>query len=189
MRIFNTYKSILKPKGFTIIEAIVAIFIITVGAVGAIGLTINNLSLAGSSSRKLVAAYLAQEGIEIIRNIRDTNWLEQLDPTGNPLNPWYENLDNCQPPPVGVGCIADYKNTTEQEPTLGAYTGQSLKIDPDSGLYNNSPTGDDSPFQRKITIDNSLLPDQLRVSVLVQWLEKGITQQITAEEILYKWRQ
>ena len=54
-------------------EAIVAIFVITTGIVGVLSLVTQTISSATFSKDKLIAAYLAQEGIEIVRNIRDTN--------------------------------------------------------------------------------------------------------------------
>ena len=66
----------MQNKSFTLIEVIVAIFLITVGTVGAFTLMQRTIAFTAVSSSQLVASYLAQEGIEIIRNIRDTNYLE-----------------------------------------------------------------------------------------------------------------
>jgi len=62
-------------KGFTILEAIAAIFVMTVGVLGAYAVVQQIIVYNSISSSRLTAAYLAQEGIEIVRNIRDTNWL------------------------------------------------------------------------------------------------------------------
>ena len=62
-------------KGFTIIELIISIFILSVGLVGVFNaLSVVTVLTAGSADR-VTATYLAQEGMEIVRNIRDTNWL------------------------------------------------------------------------------------------------------------------
>lgn len=64
-------------RGFTLIEATLSTFILAVGALGAFGaIQMINSFTSGISSR-LQAIYLAQEGIENIRNIRDSNWLGQ----------------------------------------------------------------------------------------------------------------
>ena len=73
-------------KSFTLIEVIVAIFLITVGTVGAFSLIQRTIAFTVISSSRLVAANLAQEGIEIVRNTRDTNWLSD--------NPWDEGLSS-----------------------------------------------------------------------------------------------
>ena len=63
-------------KGLTLIELVIAIFVISIGVVGTFGVLQKIVVSTSLSSSKLVAAYLAQEGIEIVRNIRDTNWVE-----------------------------------------------------------------------------------------------------------------
>jgi len=62
--------------GFTILEVVVAISLITVGITAIFTLYQQTISITRVSSQRLIAAYLAQEGIEIVRNIRDTNWIE-----------------------------------------------------------------------------------------------------------------
>ncbi len=62
-------------KSFTLIEVIIAIFILTMGTVGAFSLIQRTIAFTSISSSRLTAAYLAQEGMEIARNIRDSNYL------------------------------------------------------------------------------------------------------------------
>ena len=62
-------------KGFTLIEIVVAIFLLTVGTMGAFSLIQQTIAFTSIASAQLAATYLAQEGIETIRNIRDSNFL------------------------------------------------------------------------------------------------------------------
>jgi prepilin-type N-terminal cleavage/methylation domain-containing protein len=71
-----------KEKGFTIIEVIIAIFILTVGVLGAFSAIQMIAAFTSNVSSRLAAVYLAQEGIENVRNIRDSNWLEKRDIPG-----------------------------------------------------------------------------------------------------------
>lgn len=64
-------------KGFTLIETTLATFILSVGVLGVFGVIQMVSSFISGVSSKLEAVYLAQEGIENIRNIRDSNWLKQ----------------------------------------------------------------------------------------------------------------
>ncbi|MCK4453842.1 prepilin-type N-terminal cleavage/methylation domain-containing protein [Candidatus Parcubacteria bacterium] len=71
-------------KGFSLLEVLVAITVITVGLVGIVGLIVYNISISRVSSNKVIAVNLAQEGIEAVKNIRDSNWLAKKD--------WYEGI-------------------------------------------------------------------------------------------------
>jgi len=65
-----------KCEGFTILEILVAMLVITIGGLAAYAVVQQIISSTFSSSYRLTAAYLAKEGVEIVRNMRDTNWLE-----------------------------------------------------------------------------------------------------------------
>jgi Tfp pilus assembly protein PilV len=62
-------------KSFTILEVILAIFILTVAVFASFSLIQQTVVGVSLNQSKLIAYYLGQEGIENIRNIRDTNWL------------------------------------------------------------------------------------------------------------------
>jgi type II secretory pathway pseudopilin PulG len=69
-------KPILKSRrGETLVEVFVAIIILVVGALSAVKL----LGLASINNQltkeRVIATNLAREGLEAVRNIRDTNWL------------------------------------------------------------------------------------------------------------------
>jgi len=159
-----------------LIEVIAAIFVITTGVVGALIAIQQTMARTQASTDRLIAHYLAQEGIEIIRNIRDGNWLENRNVTTS----WKEGLTACS-----AGCEIDYNNFNNpgaEDPSLQSYNGgQFLRIDPTSGFYNYT-SGDETKFKRKITITEDL--DKLKVSVTVYW----DSHEITVEEYLYNWR-
>lgn len=160
----------LKKNSFTIIEVITAIFLLTIGVLGVYALIQATTAFLSLSSYKLVASYLTQEGLEIVRNIRDSNYLLQRI---NPNYSWKEGLTNCS-----TGCEADYDDLT-----LVPYADRFLKID---GNFYNYDSGIDTPFKRKIII----LPqtDILEVSVEVSWQERGRTHKFVAQQHLYNWR-
>ena len=83
--------------GFTILEVVVAISLITVGITAIFTLYQQTISITRVSSQRLIAAYLAQEGIEIVRNIRDTNWIEdQAWDTGLGEGSWEGDYQDTQ---------------------------------------------------------------------------------------------
>ena len=72
-----TIKQFNHKKGFTILEVLVTMLVITIGGLAAYAMVQQIVFSTFASSYRLTAAYLAKEGIEIVRNTRDTNWLEQ----------------------------------------------------------------------------------------------------------------
>lgn len=61
--------------GQTLIETVVAIFLLTTGIIGGLGLAIFAIGASDVTLNQIIATNLAREGIEVVRNIRDTNWL------------------------------------------------------------------------------------------------------------------
>ncbi len=156
--------------GFTLIELILAIFFITVGTVGAFSLLQRTLVLASISSDQLKAAYLAQEGVEIVRNIRDSNWLAQRT---SPSIAWDANID------------FDDKQADYQSRFLSTYNDANfLNID-SNGFYGHS-LGTSTKFKRKITISKA--GNLINILVAVSWEERGRTHQFAAQTELTNWR-
>ncbi|MDP4007156.1 MAG: prepilin-type N-terminal cleavage/methylation domain-containing protein [bacterium] len=156
--------------GFTLIEVLAAAFLMTMGAGAAFGLIQRTVAFTGNAVLQLQAAYLAQEGVEITRNIRDTNLLNMYKGNGGE---WTDSLTGCQ-----SGCEADY-------------TAGSLAVSQDrflkygSGLYNYT-TGENTLFKRSIVVLEPS-PEVLEVAVIVTWEERGREHQIKAATELYNW--
>jgi prepilin-type N-terminal cleavage/methylation domain-containing protein len=66
-------------SGFTLTEVMIGIMILTAAIVSTSNLLVTLINTNKNNVRTLQAYYLAQEGIEAMRNIRDTNWLHNLD--------------------------------------------------------------------------------------------------------------
>jgi type II secretory pathway pseudopilin PulG len=63
-------------SGQTLIETLVAAFILVMGMSAALGLATYSLGATTNIRQETVAMGLAREGIEVVKNIRDTNWLK-----------------------------------------------------------------------------------------------------------------
>jgi prepilin-type N-terminal cleavage/methylation domain-containing protein len=171
-------------RGFTLLEVVAAIFILTLGLGASFSLIQQTMAVASIVESKLTAVYLAQEGIEIIRNVRDTNWLEQR--VG--LNSWDDGLTDCDP-----CCEGDYKTDTSPSLTLN----NLLQCDYDQlhfldinedGFYSYATSGSfvQTKFKRKITIDNTE-PGKAKISVEVKWMERGKFYNIEVCEDITNW--
>lgn len=89
-----------KEQGFTLLEMLIALSVISVGVMAAFTLSIANLNTAKANGQRILAANLAREGVEFIRNVRDSNWLKiqaNFDcdgaVAGTQLCTWDQNLD------------------------------------------------------------------------------------------------
>jgi prepilin-type N-terminal cleavage/methylation domain-containing protein len=64
-----------RQVGFSLVEVIVVTAIITIGFMGVLTLVQRTIAIYGSNQNYLVASIMAQEGLELVRNVRDDNWL------------------------------------------------------------------------------------------------------------------
>lgn len=159
----------MRHQGFTLIETLVAIYLLTVGMAGSFVLIQKTTSFASTSSSQFIASYLAQEGIEIIRNIRDTNFLTKG-------SAWDEDIA------AGSDFRLDYRSSEFPDATCGDY----LQYNSNFNFY-VCTIDSTSKFQRKITIEKPA-SDKMVVSIEVSWLEQGNIHKVVAQTELYDWR-
>lgn len=165
-------------KGFTLLEVLVSIFLLTIGIGGIFVLVTQTMVSSQLTEARLEATYLAQEGIEIVRNFRDTNFLKIYKGEGSN---WLEGLESCQ-----NGCEADFNDAG-----LAAFDDRFLKIDE----FYNYETGSNTSFKRKIIVSDLTdlnedgLWDRAKVLTEVSWQERGRAHKVSAQEFLYKWWQ
>src|SRR3989344_4780724 len=75
--------------GFTLIEGIIASGIISTALIVGLALAYSNLIAAQANSDRIIAGNLAREALEVVRNIRDSNWLRfqaNADKDNNAVN-------------------------------------------------------------------------------------------------------
>lgn len=154
-------------NGFTIIETTVAIGVIAIGLITALGAITTSLFYVSSIQDNLVAANLAAESLEVVRNIRDNNWLQK-----NPN--WNAGLAN-----------GDYQ-AAYNSTSLSSYSGNPLLFDSNTGLYNYT-FGNPTPYLRKISIAN-LSNYEIQIVSTVTWQKRGVTYSSSAEDHLFNWK-
>jgi prepilin-type N-terminal cleavage/methylation domain-containing protein len=158
----------INKRGFTLMEVIVSIAIITIALISVVSLISFSISGIAANKSKITAFGLAQEGLEIIRGVRDNNWLNHRSTVAN----WRTGLS------PGTYRV-QYNNQG-----LLLSSNVPLKID-SSGFYQYS-SGNDTVFYRTVTISN-VDDNQFKVVVTVSWNEKGRSLTMTAENRLYNW--
>ena len=163
----------MENKGFSLIEVITAIFILTVGVGGAFSLIYQTLSAVYIVRSELTASFLAQEGVEIVKNLRDNAWLESRAATSTS---WLKNLSDS-----GGSYRIDY--LTQGLDT--AYNSTYMKIDSASGFISYS--GDTTTnFTRSVALTN-VSTTTLGVVVTVEWQTGGRSHSLEVIENITNW--
>lgn len=67
-----------KYGGFSFIESMVAVVVLSTGIIVSVSLISKALQQTLDSRNQVIAGLLAEEGVELVRNIRDNNWASGL---------------------------------------------------------------------------------------------------------------
>lgn len=156
-----------KKNGFTMLEAVIATSIVTIGIISLLIASQDAVLSVYFIRDRFTAAYLAKEGVEIVKNIRDQNWLRRQT--------WNAGL--------APGTYEVQHNSMALE--VAHVPLRFLRIDPATGFYNYA-TGALTKFQREIILTN-ISADHIRVQVNVRW-RNGRDHNLLVEESLYNWR-
>lgn len=166
----------LQYNGFTLLETLVAISILVTAIVGPLTLAAQTIRSQQVAKDNLIAANLAQEGIELVRNYRSNNVLrlrkELLDGGNDTLaDRWMDGMDECF---NASGCGIDVwyvdnpvlpscSNVLLDNCTL--YFDSSLNLDIQAPCAGCTKT----IFRRVVRME-AIVPDQeVRVRVVVSW--------------------
>lgn len=69
-------KAAYTQAGQTLVETMVASLVLVMGISAAVALAVYGLGATSSISKQLIGIGLAREGMEAVKNMRDTNWLQ-----------------------------------------------------------------------------------------------------------------
>jgi prepilin-type N-terminal cleavage/methylation domain-containing protein len=135
-------------QGFTLIEMLVVVFVVGMGLIGALSFFSLNIGNQAENKNELIAAGLAQEGVELVRNIRDYNLLNGYS--------WDQGLSNCS--------AIDF-NSLSTHQCSGA--GSAVCLDANSRYYQCS--SGNTGFTRTINV-SGINPDGSRkITCTVSW--------------------
>ena len=181
-------------KGFTLLESLISIFILTLAITGPIYISSFSLRNTISSRDNIAAQYLAEEVIEVIKNKRDQNLLNN--------QPWLSSItgdasciDDANNP-TGVRCVM---NRTVDEYDFASCNGNcdamnfSSSSDVIYGFEDPSVT-DKSKFVREFYLEKGELDPsaqstapskEIKLIVNIKWLERGQIRTYSLTERLY----
>lgn len=167
--------------GFTLVETLVAITLLTISIAGPLYIAERSFSAARSARDQTIASYLAQEGIEYIRFIRDNNLIARVS--------WLTNLGECS---GGNSCTVDSTVAIGGSDLVTCPGGvcPALMYRSTDRLYNQgSATAQNvaSKYTRTVTIA-TVSANEVLVTSQVRWLDRGATRTTTYTERLFAWQ-
>lgn len=165
-------------KGQGLLEVVIALGILTVGLFGVFTLVLGNFTSERAGMMRLQAMNLAREGIEAVKNIRDSNWLT-------------DDKDAWDGIPANDDVILVYEPDGSKTLESGA-NDSAIYINQDNGLYlqgsNVGQGAQKTPFSRKINISKIDNDAGISINSHVEWFEGGREHEVNLVEELYDWR-
>jgi type II secretory pathway pseudopilin PulG len=192
-------------SGQTLIETIAAIFILSMAITAGLALAIYAFAASNTAQSQIISTNLAREGVEVIRMMRDSNWLAG-EAAGSP---WAlttcadlpAGKQNCYPSAFGGPTynIANSGpggnervnfNAATNAWSLDTVADYNLYLQP-NGTYNNTNTGALSVFARMVNISfNTAGPaytvqnPEMIVKSVVAWRGKNCPSFTTSTNLL-----
>ena len=152
-------------SGVTLVEVIVALTILATSLGAVYFVLVSNVTSADALRNNTVATGLTQEGLEIVRNLRDREYLTSTTFGNNLPNGTYE---------------VEWSSVS-----LDSNTNSFLRRDSGTGLFGYS-VGDTTIFKRTITVD-TISANEKRINVTVTWNDRSGARSLQAESHLYNW--
>jgi prepilin-type N-terminal cleavage/methylation domain-containing protein len=172
-------------SGFTLLETLVAIAILSLAIGAAFGVVSNSIQNSTIAKDQITAFFLAQEGMEFIKNIRDQNALHNINIEPATVS-WLSHFGGTSGDPdcFGKACMIDSPLAGVTVCTGGFGTCSNLKQDPVTGVYGYTAAWPDSNFKREIQF-TTVSSDEVKVAIKMTWLTRGQTKTFTVTESLF----
>lgn len=180
-------KKIKNNKGFTLVETMSAVLILTFTIVGMMTVVANSLFAAEYARDEITVNYLLQEAIDYIRNDRDTTIFLR---SGYTWEDFLAKYNNCSAS-LG-GCTINVLNDEVPQQCFVDYC-PNLYYDEDasSGSFYTYDTvnNTETDFERKIVVtQNATNPDEIDITVTIDWYNGGLPVTRSLKTSLLKWQ-
>ncbi|HHD92305.1 MAG TPA: prepilin-type N-terminal cleavage/methylation domain-containing protein [Candidatus Portnoybacteria bacterium] len=166
-------------RGFTLLETIIAITIIAVTSIALVGLGASTSKQGSYLINKTIATHLAQEGLELVRNIRDTDTITSSTPWDKGINSITSGTINYNSSPT--------LNNIPSNPSNVKVCGNTCRLYFDAnGFYTHTITGNPTNFYRMINVVSGATVDTITSEV--KWIDHGKSYTIKVTTKLYDWQ-
>jgi type II secretory pathway pseudopilin PulG len=179
--LYHRKNSFLSKQGFSLMEVMAVLFIVMVGMVGVMSLVLQNIQVKEINTNRIIAHQLAQEGIEIIRKQRDTNWIDCANIALPASDCWLSNIE------PGFSYKVDFDDPyPEQVTSIEEARLYRIVSGEFQDIYVHDITSQETPFYRMIEIQGS--GENINVTVTVDWQERSEMYSYSTETLLFDWK-
>lgn len=175
-------KKMTGKKGFSLVETLVAVAVVVLALSGAFAAAQSGISSSIFSKDQIIAFYLAAEGVESIRNIRDQNALENTH--------WLEGIaaDSSDPCYFGKTCRVDAVDPVMNPlTTCTSGTCPVLRQDQVNGFYGYTSGWRPTQFTRNISL-TQLNENEVSILVRVTWSKGLVNREFRVRENILDWQ-
>jgi hypothetical protein len=166
-------------SGQSLVEAIIAITLLTVGFLGIAALLAQSLHLTRVVSDQTTATYLAAEGVELAKNLIDHDVYLHLAGLGT-------GWGSCFGGAGAHDIELDYAST---DCSRSFFPSDALMFDPATGIYSYGPSAGSVKTNFTRDIRFALNGNEIVVNSIVRWGTGSFTSQsINLEDHFYNWR-
>lgn len=157
-------------KGISLVESLVTLLFLSLALTPLFSVVLSSDNLSNSVRNNLTATNLAEEGLELVRSIRDTNWFNDLA--------FDTGLSD-----------GNYRIQWNSTALLAHDSSSYLMIGP-TGIYGYDSGGTQSQFKRRVNITKivSTCNCELKILSEITWTERGRIKNVTIESHLFDWR-
>ncbi len=172
--------------GFTLVEALVAVSIVLVGVTAAFGTAQMGLSSTSAVRNRITAIFLAQEALEGVKNIKDSN-LQKISLNNSTIN-WLAGI-----PAGGASCSQNeacgYDVVDNLLANCGAMDGCKIKTVSENGnifYRQTAQPGDDTGFIRQIFVEEIVTGKEAKITVQIS-KQDGRFSPFKVQSLIYNW--
>jgi|SRR3989344_3978889 len=179
-------RSKMRSGGFTILESIIAIFILSLSISGVFSSVQQSLSQATIAKDETKAFYLAEEAMEILRNKRDANQLARI--LNSSTNTWLFGIAEGVGDPCYFGnvCRVDAVTASFVRCGVGWNSCSNLRQNSSTFLYGYDGSWPATNFKREVILE-SISATEVAVTVRITWTKGLINREFKAKTHLFNW--
>jgi prepilin-type N-terminal cleavage/methylation domain-containing protein len=174
-----------KNSGFTLVETLVAIAIFSISILGILSVLASGITNTTYAKDKMIGGYLAQEGIEYMRNLRDN---EALFPANGGWSAFISTMTTSPTICTSAASPCGF-NSTSMPISFFTCANDSLgcKLYLNNGVYNDTAGGTYSGFTRKVWVNIINSNNEAIIYSEVDWKQGVTNTSVILSENLFNW--